>query len=69
MTAVMINDRLPAGVRLLKYIRLNPDIAHIVGDDDMTPLPYSEDDLVSLEDFKMHIEELAQSRLGLNLKL
>jgi len=69
MTTVIINDMLQPGNHLLEHIRLYPEVAQIVDKIDMTPLPIPETELVSLEEFKMHMEELAQTQLGLNLKL
>jgi hypothetical protein len=69
MTTVFINDMSQSGVHLLEQIKLYPDVAQIVNTLDQSPLPVPEEELVSLEEFKMHMEELAQSQLGLNLKL
>ena len=70
MTNVTINEQLPDGIRMLEYIRMFPHIAQISEyDADNTPLPYSDDELVSLEEFKANMEELALRRLGLKLSL
>ena len=65
----MINDMSQTGVRLLEHIKLYPEVAQIVDPADQMPLPIHEDDLVSLNEFKAHIEELAFTQLGLNLTL
>jgi hypothetical protein len=69
MTTVIVNDMSQTGIRLLEHIKLYPDVAQIVDRLDQTPLPIPEAELVSLEEFKMHMEELAQTQLGLYLKL
>ena len=66
MTTVLINDKSVEGSELLKYIKHYPHIAQIVDD---TPLPVPEEELVTLEEFKIHMEELAYKRLGLKLTL
>ena len=68
MTTVMINDRTPAGTLLLKHIGKYPQAAYVVYDDNDTSLS-DDDELISLEEFKKNMEELAHTRLGLNLTL
>ena len=69
MTTVLINDKSLDGSRLLEYIRCNPHVAQVVDERDNTPLPVPEGELVSLEEFKAHMEKLAHERLGLKLTL
>ena len=69
MTTVLVNNMSQAGIRLLEHIKLYPEIAQIVDNIDHTPLPVPESELISLGDFKLHMEDLAQTRLGINLKL
>ena len=68
MTTVIIDEQLPAGILLLEHIKRHPQVAQVVVDDH-TPLPFPAEELVSLEDFKLHMETLAHSRLGLTLTL
>ena len=51
--------------RLMEADLLDPDVS----ESDNTPLPVPVDELVSLEDFKAYMEELAHERLGLKLTL
>ncbi|MDR2234441.1 MAG: hypothetical protein LBE56_15115 [Tannerella sp.] len=70
MTTVIINDQIPDGFRLLKYIQLNPHFAQIVESvNDNVLLSDSEDKLVSHEEFKTHFERRLYERLGLDIKL
>jgi len=69
MTTVIINDMSQVGITLLEHIKRYPEIAQIVDNIDQTPLPVPIEELVSLEEFKLHMEKLAQSQLGLKLKL
>ena len=68
MTIVMINDRVPAGIRLLEHIGKYPQAAYVVPTDEDDAL-FDDDELISLEEFKHNMEELARMRLGLNLTL
>jgi hypothetical protein len=67
MTAVLIDNNTPSGLRLLKEIEKHPHVAHILDDWDNIPLP--EDELVSLETFKKHFEKRIFERLGLTVSL
>ena len=70
MTTVMINDRIPAGIQLLEHIGKFPQVAYVLCDDNDTSLLVDDDEeLISLEEFKKNMEELALIRLGLNLTL
>jgi len=55
MTTALIDEQLPAGADLF--------------DADSTPLPFPKEELVSLEEFKTHMEKLALERLGIKLTL
>ena len=48
---------------------LDSHVSQVADEFDNTPLPVSEDELVSLEEFKLHMENLAYERLGLKLTL
>jgi hypothetical protein len=67
MTTVLINDASIDGRKFLEYIKGNPHIAQVVNDN--APLPVPEEELVSLEEFKRYMENLAHQRLGLKLTL
>ena len=67
MTTVMINDSVPAGIRLLEYIGKYPQAAYVVHTDN--DASFDDEELISLEEFKANMEELALTRLGLNLTL
>ena len=69
MTTVLIDGKSVAGNRLLEYIKHCSSFAQIVDECDSTPLPVPEDELISLEEFKTYMEELAYERFGLNLTL
>ena len=69
MTTVMINDRTPAGMRLLEHIGKYPHVAKIVDNDNGAFLPYPEDELISHEQFKEHFEKRLFERLGLKIEL
>ncbi|MDR0232251.1 MAG: hypothetical protein LBI82_09060 [Dysgonamonadaceae bacterium] len=58
MTTILIND-----------IKDHPPVVRTVDEFDNMPLPLSEEEFVTLEEFKVHMEELAYKRLGLNLTL
>ena len=66
MTTVLINDRTSAGVGLLEYIGKYPQAAYVVHHDNEAD---DDNELISLEEFKKNMEELAFTRLGLNLTL
>jgi hypothetical protein len=69
MTTVIIDDESRIGRQLLNSIKLHPKVAHITDDIDATPLPYPEEELISLEDFKTHLENVADERFNLKLEL
>ncbi|MDR2206825.1 MAG: hypothetical protein LBE36_11805 [Flavobacteriaceae bacterium] len=69
MTTVLINEKSEEGSRFLEYIKQNPQIAQVMNEIDNTPLPLPENELVTLEEFKTQMEELAYKRLGLKLVL
>jgi len=54
---------------LINDIKDHPPVVRTVNELDNMPLPLSEEELVTLEEFKVHMEELAYKRLGLNLTL
>ena len=56
MTPVLIND-----------IEHCPHFTHDVDELDNSPFPFSEEEYVSLEEFKAYMEKLAFDRLGLRL--
>ncbi len=66
MTTVIINDKSRTGRRLLKDIEKHPRVAQIVDDE---PLPFPEEELISQEEFKEHLEKRAYERLGLKITL
>ena len=68
MTTVLIDDKTVEEVNL-EYINNHPYVAQIVDEFDNMPLPVPEDELVTLEEFKLHMEALAYKRLGLKLIL
>ena len=65
----MIDDRTPAGIQLLEHIRQHSQIAQILNNDNHTPLPFPEDELISHEQFKEHFEKRLFERLGLKITL
>jgi len=69
MTTVLIDDKSLAGSKLLEYVKRHPHVAQVVDECNATPLPVPEDELISLEEFKTYMEELAHERLGLKLTL
>ena len=69
MTTVLIDDKSLTGSELLEYVKHQPQVAHVVYEGDNTPLPMLEEDLVSLDEFKVYMEDLAIKRLGLKLTL
>jgi len=69
MTTVLIDDKSSAENKLLEYVKRYPQVVQIVDRRDTTPLPVSEKELISLEEFKTYMEELAYERFGLELTL
>jgi len=69
MTTVLIDDNSQESNILLEYVKRYPDLAQVMDKGDNTPLPMSEEELLSLEEFKAYMEELALERLGLKLTL
>ena len=70
MTTVTIDDQTSDGIKLLRYIQLNPQIAQIVAKvDDNTPLPVTEEKLISHQEFKAYFEKRLFERLGLSVQL
>jgi len=70
MTTVKIDDQTSGGIQLLRYIQLNPQIAQIVAKvDDNTPLPVTEEKLISHQEFKAYFEKRLFERLGLSIQL
>ncbi len=67
MTTVIIDEKTPTGRKLLKDLKKHPQVAHIA--DDNTPLPVSEEELISQEEFKEHLEKRVYERLGLKITL
>jgi hypothetical protein len=69
MTTVLIDNHSPAGLRLLKEIAKHPRIAQIIDDSDNLLSPVSEEELISLQEFKEHFERRIFERLGLTVSL
>jgi hypothetical protein len=69
MTTVIIDNSSRTGRRILRDIAKHPRVARIVDDLDNTPLPIPEDELISLEEFKVHFEKRIFERLGLRISL
>ena len=69
MTTVIIDDNSLEGGKLLEYVKRHPRSALIVTEFDNMPLPVPQEELISLEAFKAHMELLAHERLGLKLTL
>ena len=69
MTTVIMNDMPQMGISMPEQMKRYPKNAQMIDRIDQTPLPVPESELLSLEEFKLHMEELAQTQLGLNLKL
>ena len=68
MTTVLIDHKSPREKKIPKYANHRPQIMQIVSECDNTPLPEDEE-LISLGEFKAHMEDLAYKRLGLKLTL
>lgn len=69
MTTVFIDEKSRTGRRLLKHTELHPQVAQITDNRDNTPLPRPAQEYHTLEEFKTHMEKLAQERLGLKITL
>ena len=69
MTTLLIDNKSSASNKLLKYVKRYPEVAQVMDKRDNTPLPEPEEDLLSLEEFKTYMEDLAYKRLGLKLTL
>jgi hypothetical protein len=69
MTTVLIDDKSVEESNILEYVKRKPHVAQFVHECDNTPLPVPEEELISLEEFKAYMEELAYKRFGLNLTL
>ena len=67
MTTVLIDEKSPREKKIPKYVNHRPQ-AQVGNECDNTPLP-EEEDLISLGEFKAHMEDLAYKRLGLKLTL
>jgi len=69
MATVLIDNKSSAGDKLLEYVKNRPHIKNIMDKLDNTPLPVSEDELLSLEEFGTYMKKLAHERLGIRLTL
>ena len=66
MTTVLIDDKSVDGLKLLEYIKFHSHVAQVFNEFDN---PLFNEELISLEEFKAHMETLAYERLGLKLTL
>jgi len=62
MTTVLIEKKFRTRSNSLRKTQVSCDL-------DSTPLPVPEDELVSLDEFRVYMEDLARERLGITLKL
>ena len=69
MTTILIDDKSQSGNKLFEYVKLHPHISQVMNYSDDSFLPVSEEELISLEEFKDYMEELAFERLGIKITL
>ena len=66
MTTVLINDKSVDGLKLLDFIKCNSHVAQVFNEFDNTLF---NEELISLEEFKTHMETLAYERLGFKIDI